>query len=72
MFLFCFFISWFLSTDQAIETELLERLKKGIYGDIYNYPELEWNKVLDEEKKLAEGVEEEEEEEVLLYKRALK
>ncbi|KAF2593714.1 hypothetical protein F2Q70_00044742 [Brassica cretica] len=55
--------TWFLSTDQAIETELLERLKKGIYGDIYNYPELEWNKVLDEEKKLAEGVEEEEEEE---------
>lgn len=49
--------------DKAIETELLERLKKGIYGDIYNYPELEWNKVLDEEKKLAEGVEEEEEEE---------
>lgn len=40
---------------------MLERLKKGIYGDIYNYPELEWNKVLDEEKQAAEGVEEEEE-----------
>lgn len=50
-----------MSCEQAIETELLERLKKGIYGDIYNYPELEWNKVLDEEKQVAEGVEEQEE-----------
>ncbi|KAG2312166.1 hypothetical protein Bca4012_026733 [Brassica carinata] len=48
----------------AIETELQERLKKGVYGDIYNYSELEWNKVLDEEKQVAEGVEEEEEEEL--------
>ncbi|KAL0876890.1 hypothetical protein Bca101_026595 [Brassica carinata] len=51
-----------LATAGAIETELQERLKKGVYGDIYNYSELEWNKVLDEEKQVAEGVEEEEEE----------
>lgn len=52
---------------QQIETELLERLKKGIYGDIYNYSETVWNKVLGEEKNVEEEVEEEEEE-VLLYK----
>ncbi|CAH2066608.1 unnamed protein product [Thlaspi arvense] len=54
--------------DKAIETELLERLKKGIYpDDIYNFPELEWNKVLDEKKPLAEGVEEENEEPEIEY-----
>lgn len=34
---------------QSIEKELLERLKKGVYGDIYNYPVKEYNKVLDME-----------------------
>mmetsp|Transcript_9987 Transcript_9987/g.36492 ORF Transcript_9987/g.36492 Transcript_9987/m.36492 type:complete len:292 (-) Transcript_9987:119-994(-) len=44
--------------DKSIERELLERLKKGTYGDIYNFPVKEYEKVLDEE-----GVEEAEEDE---------
>ncbi|KAJ4950395.1 hypothetical protein NE237_027227 [Protea cynaroides] len=35
--------------DKSIEQELLERLKRGVYGDIYNYPVKEYNKVLDME-----------------------
>ncbi|GFY91444.1 MAK16 protein-like protein [Actinidia rufa] len=35
--------------DKSIEKELLERLKRGVYGDIYNYPVKEYNKVLDME-----------------------
>ncbi|CAA3020300.1 Hypothetical predicted protein [Olea europaea subsp. europaea] len=33
----------------SIETELLERLKKGVYGDIYNYPVDKYNEILDKE-----------------------
>ncbi|KAM4109736.1 hypothetical protein ACJW30_03G142000 [Castanea mollissima] len=36
--------------DKSIEKELLERLQKGVYGDIYNYPVKEYNKVLDIEE----------------------
>lgn len=35
--------------EKSIESELLERLKRGTYGDIYNFAPEEFNKVLDEE-----------------------
>ncbi|KFK35976.1 hypothetical protein AALP_AA4G062300 [Arabis alpina] len=61
------------AVDNAIITELTERLKKGIYVDndgteIYNiYPEREWDKALDALKNGEEEVDEEEEEPVIEY-----
>lgn len=49
--------------DKSIEKELVERLRKGLYPDIYNYPEKEYNKVLEMEEMLLAGGEQEEDEE---------
>ena len=35
--------------EKHVEAELLERLKSGSYGDIYNFPENSYNKVLGEQ-----------------------
>lgn len=56
--------------DKAIEGELLKRLQSGTYGDIYNFPSKQYEKVLDgqevsdeeEVEEFVEGDEEEEEE----------
>lgn len=48
--------------EKSIESELLERLKKGTYGDIYNFAPEEFNNMLDEnEEEMEEELEEEDE-----------
>lgn len=49
---------------QSIEKELLERLQSGTYGDIYNFPSKEYEKVL--AMKEMEAVGEESDEEVMI------
>jgi len=46
---------------QSIEKELLQRLQSGTYGDIYNFPVKEYEKVLAMEEMEAEDESEEEE-----------
>lgn len=50
--------------ETSIENELLVRLQKGTYGDIYNFPEKNYSNVLDENEEEEFELEEESEPEV--------
>uniref|UniRef100_A0A0A9D7J7 Uncharacterized protein n=1 Tax=Arundo donax TaxID=35708 RepID=A0A0A9D7J7_ARUDO len=53
--------------EKNIESELKERLRKGVYGDIYNVPFKEFDVLLDMERDEVDVDEENEEEGVVEY-----